>query len=492
MTVPSVTFSKVNANTGVVPPSQSGVMAIIAPSQFGPINTPQTYGNAATAQSALGLGPAIEYLSYGLSASGKPSLAVVPATSTAATYGTIAYTGTGTMHGTPPIAGAAVPLDDYQVIVTFTTAGTSGTSGIYYTYSLDGGNTVSAPTALGIALSLAIPNSGVSFTLTTALTVVVGDFFTCNVTHARATSADLIAAFEALRTTQQPFEAVLVDGETSSAIISEIDGILASWEAAGKFKWFVVNTRLKNLPLPTGETEAAYATAMAAIVSSDSTIRGLVCSDGADNTSLVTGLTMQRPTSMFVAARAMKVLPGVMPEEKDLGPLPNASISDANGNPRHHDEYLYDDLDALRLVSLCTDPSTTGTFISNSFVLSSPGSDYVYLPHLRTMNLACSAAWAALNLQLSKGVRKGAPDPTTGHIYILEPDAQSIEAAVNDALANPLKGQVTNVKFTLSRTDDLSANSGVTIHGTLQIEALAYIKGFAVSAMFTKNIALTT
>jgi hypothetical protein len=63
---------------------------------------------------------------------------------------------------------------------------------------------------------------------------------------------------------------------------------------------------------------------------------------------------------------------------------------------------------------------------------------------------------------------------------------------VNEALALPLKGQVNGYKFMLSRTDDISANSGATINATLAIVALAYIKAFKVIAAFAKSITVTT
>src|SRR6185312_15026824 len=228
-----------------------------------------------------------------------------------ATYGTINKTGTGTSAIT---AGTTHPADSYPVTVNFITGGTIGVAGITYQYSLDGVN-FSAVQALGTANTLTIPNfsqggsPGVSFALG-AGTIVAGDSFTCQTSHAQSTDTDLPAALEALRITKSPWEGVLIDQDLQSGEVALIDTWLQGLEKVGKFRFFLANSRMKQA----GETEAAFATAMQALVAAQTpTIRGCVGTDGAELTSTLTGLTLPRPTSVLLGARAMKIAIGTDP-----------------------------------------------------------------------------------------------------------------------------------------------------------------------------------
>src|SRR6185312_13064666 len=146
-------------------------------------------------------------------------------------------------------------------------------------------------------------------------------------------------------------------------------------------------------------------------------------------------------------------------------------------------------LDQLLLTALRTVANEDGVFINNANVFSTVGSDYVFLPHIRTMNRACEVAYGVLVKELGRGVGKKPADPVTGGVYILEEDALTIEGMVNTAIERELAGQVASFKFQLARNDDLSSNAGAILNSTLTLVALAYIKGIKVLAAFAKSIA---
>jgi hypothetical protein len=495
--IPAVTIQKLQYQTGAIGPSPLGVLAIIAPAGSGPFNTPSAYTVDSQAMATYGPSPLVEETSYTLAVSGNPVIPIRPTTATAALYSAVSKTGTGTSVVT---AGAAVPADNYQVLVTIVTGGTIGVAGITYTYSLDGGNSVSAVQALGTANVLTIPNfaaggsPGVSFALG-AGTFVAGDFFRCNTSTAGMTDADLATSLEALRVSALPWEGVLIDqGPTGTGMATTTTGLVDTWlaglEKVGKFRFAVLNTRMKTQP---SETEAAFLTAMTTLTTAAApSIREVVGTDGGALTSTLTGLTLPRPTSLAIAADAMSIPIGQDPAFVGAGALQGYTIVDGNGNPFFHNEELYQNLDALQLSTLrsVNGQGANAVFITNARVFAQIGSDYVFLPHIRTMNRGCELAYQLLTTQLGKGVGKKPKDPTTGGVYILESDAAVIENLVNGALATPLKGQVSSFLFSLSRTDDISANSGAIINGTLAIVALAYIKGFKVIAAFAKSIAV--
>lgn len=493
MSVPKVTVTRGASQTGSVGPSNVGVLAIIAPANQGTQNQAFAYTDDGTVAADFGAGLLLEDASYTLNEVNQPVVLIRPTTSVAAAYGAITKTGTGTAAIT---AGTTPPADNYSVTVTFLTGGTVGVAGITYEFSLDGFSTLGpfALPASGPPTTLTVPNladgtsSGVSFVLG-AGSVVAGDFFTCLTTPAASQNTDLTAALEALRITSLPWEAVLIDQDVVTGTTGVVDAFLAQLETVGKFRMGFLNTRLKNQAA--GETEQAYATAMTAVAAESApTIRCSVGADGGAVTSTRTGLTLPRRAALVTAARCMGIPIGTEPAYVALGPLGDVTITDGTGRPIFHDELKYPNLDQLLMTVLRSVPGQTGVFVNNGRLFSTVGSDYVLIPQGRTMNRACEITYATLTNQLSLGVGKKPPDPVTGKTYILTRDALKLEGLVNGALSVPLQGQVAGFSFDLARNDDLSANSGATLNSTLAIASLAYIKNFAVLAIFVKSIAV--
>jgi hypothetical protein len=486
--IPSVDIQKKDFQTGGTAPAPTGILAIIAASQLSTgTNLPSTYARDNLAVTSYGYGPLSEDASYVIQVAKKPVVLLSPTTSTPGAYSAITATALG---GTSAVTadGSQLPCDEFVgVTLTVLTGGTIGTPGIKYTLSKDGGDSNGGIASLGSANFITDAVSGIKLNFASG-TLIAGATYVFNTTRPLAGNGDLPASLLALGNTRLPWEGVLIDCTYGTGTVGIVDTWLQGLEARGLFRFALLNTRHKTEPVPAAESEATYAAAMTTLTGEDESIRICVGVDAADYTSTLTGVTQPRPTALFLAARAMLIPVGEDPAFVGRGPLPGASISDGNGNPKWHDEDLYPTLDSQRLTTLRSfDPSAaTGVFICNANVLSEPGSDYVWLQHIRTMNLACSIAWQILTKQLSIGVGVQPPDPNTGEVYILEQDAQRIEALVNAAFRNPLNKQVTSCTFALSRTDDLSSNTDSTVTGTVGLDDLRYLKNFEVDASFLK------
>ncbi len=484
--IPIAKVTKLDGNTGAVKPGAKGIVAILAPSSAGTPNQAATYTKARQAVLDFGYGALTEYAAQIMATSGNPVVLVKGSTSTAGVPGAVVTAGTGTALATTTTAGSA-PNDDYNAAqVVIVNGGAVGAAGITYTYSLDSGQVVSATLALGTSTTITIPNSGVVFTLGTG-TLVSGDTITAGMTGPRMTTSDLTTALEALRVSSQPWEMVLVGGhDATGATVSILDIWLAAREAEGRYRAFICNA----VPRATAtQTEAQYAIAMNTAWSTVTSIRGCVCADVGDVVSALPGrgITQQRYVALALAARAAKIQYGVDPAFVADGPVAGFGLSDARGNPKNHDENVYPGLDALRLVTLRSFDRKAGTFITNANVISSQGSDYVWLQHLRTMNRACEIAFDQLTQQLSRGIRKSTKLGPNGEVYIAEEDAQRIDALVNQSLAE-LRSQVSDLRFTLSRTDNIGANGPVVLNGDLKLSALAYVKEFDTNAAFVRTV----
>jgi hypothetical protein len=491
MSVPNVAIEKIDFQTGSVAPSPVGVLAIIAPALDGPENTPTSYTRDDLASDDFGPSPLVEDGSYALAISQNPVVLVRPNASQPAAYSAIDTS--GMVGTTTPTAGTTPPADRYSVTVTFLDSGTVGASGLRWTIDLGGGPSAPMLMPVGSApITLTAPDfpgggsPGVSVVLS-AGTVGAGGFLTFETTPPATVDADLAASLEALRVSTLDWEALLIEQDIGTGTVAMVDTWLSSLESVGKFKMAFLNTRLKAA----SESESAFATAMQTLVSgSTPTIRASVGTDGGDVTSTLTGVTAARPTSLIEAARCMAIPLGVEPAYVNLGPLGGVSIVDLSGQPSFHNEQNYPNLDQLLLTTLRSVPGKTGAFITNGRIFSTVGSDYVLVPHVRTMNRACELAYAILTGQLSRGVGKKPKDPKTGKVFILESDALAIEGLVNETIRPALAGQVQDVSFALSRDDDIGANSGAILTGAIAIVSLAYVKGFRVLAGFSRSIAV--
>lgn len=480
MPLPSVEFTRLDGQTGVVRPSAQGVLAIIAPCEKGTLNVAQSFARQQDVYAFFGDGPLSEMAAFFMAIARKPVVCIRPTTSTAAAYSAITSTGTGTMVAT---AGATPPYDSYDVEIEFPTGGTIGVAGITYRYRLDG-KAWSAVQALGVATSIVIPRTNVTVSLA-AGTIIAGRKLTFTTTQASSTAADLVAAYEALRITASPWDGVLVETIGDGTIIAGLDTWLASLEAGGRFRFGIANTVRRG-----ATAEATYKTNLQVIRAAATSIRAVVCADGAPILAApLRGLSVFRPASWQVATRAMAVDLEVEPAYVALGPLPGCSVVDASNNPTlGRLENLYPGLDDLKFTCLMSLPDRAGVFIANTYLFSPDGSDYVYLPHGRIMNRAMEIAFSVLTTQLSRGVDKNPKAEPSGAIYILESEAAKLEALVQTAVESELGKRVSAVKFLLSRTDDLGSNGPGTLTGQLQLQAKTYIKKYQVSTAFVREI----
>jgi hypothetical protein len=505
--LPSVQLNKLKAGVGV-PPTQDfvGIAAILAPCQMGP-STPQGATKPTQALATYGYGMLTSLFAALQPQVNKQAVLLRVIPSTAGSYGTIVYTGTGTLGGGGFITGdmSVTPLDDFQglapgVAISFLTSGTTGTTGIQYQYSIDARDILdpakvwSAPQQLGTALSITIPNTGVKFDLTTNKTVIgglvgVGDYFTCPCTGPRLSATDVNTAVGILLAANLPFECIVVAGhDVTSTSLTDVDTALTAYQSRGRYRMFSMGANPKQGAAWDGvETEAAYLARMTTLSSALASINGCVAVDAAFMTDPQYGVDLVRSANWPFVIQLMSIGITTDAAEADLGPLPNGiRLYDENNNPVFHDEDATPGLDDQRFVTLRSWSNLIGAFITNPKAISNPGSQYVFAQYIRTMNVACTAGYGALVLLMSRGVNT---DLQTG--LIREDSARSIEQPVNDAINDVVGNLVQTAAFALSR-DDAMPLTGATLTGTVAIVMPVYIKGFVVNAYFERTIVAST
>lgn len=485
MSAPNVTVKKNTFTTVSAPNNPTGILAIAACSSSGTVNQPKGFSRSDLAVNQFGQGPLVEFNAFVLPISGQSTVLCKGTSTFSGSYNGLQSTSTGSTVGT-----SGSPYDHYAIFGTVVNGGTVGVSGITIQFTDQNGTPIGGLQNLGTATSLAVPGTGATFTFTSAA-LKTGDTFSVNTERPMMGDTDLLAALTALGKSRLPYEGVLADSSCTVSTVGLVDTFLSGQEAKGQFKFVLLNSRML-VEAPNAEDEGTYLTALTTLFGNQTSIRVCVGADGGHSDSQISGISGKRPTSLYLAARAMAIPLGQDPAFVANNVLSGVSVSDGNGNPLDHDEDVNPGLDSQRFVTLRTfaPGGPQGVYITNANTMQPSGGNFPYLQHIRIANRACSIAWYVLTTQLSRGVRKNLKaDPVTGAVYILEQDAAAIETLVNDAVNQALKGQVNAVKFTLSRTDDLSVTP-VTLNGTLSIQALAYVKGYAVAQQFVK--ALTT
>lgn len=471
--IPQANLTKLDGAVGVAPSSLDGVCAVVGPSVLGTVNQPFALTKLDGIRTAFGSsGKLSQAMAFVLAKARKPVVGVKCATTTAAAYGTVTKVGTGTFT---PTAGATPPDDDYPVLIKFLTAGTVGTAGITYQYSLNNGRTFSAVIALGTANSIVIPGN-ITIQLG-AGTVVVGDQVTASTTSASPTGTDIVNALEALRITGIRYEAVLWANTLTPTEAAVIEAWNLLRQPEGRFRHYYLNARVRGAV----ETRAAYLTAMQTLWAPFQTIDGSVGYDGAEIVSPLDGSRLLRPTSWVACARAMS-LPnvGVDPAYMQLGQVA-AFIQDDNGNPLYHDEATFPGADDLGFTTLRTAmvDGVLGVYLNNvrTFKL---GSDFRWLQQARVVNKAAEIVYSALTKMLSLGVETNPPG-APGAGFITEPAALNIETNVNSQLGSLVvsPGLASYAAMTLSRSDNVLATD--TLTAAVEVQFLGYVKTFSVT-----------
>lgn len=474
--IPGIDNQKTDGNLGVSVATDR-ILAIVAPCEKGPSNTPTSCSNPDDAFAQFGEGPLTAAATYIINTSQKPVVLVRGAASTVGAYGAIDSTG---KLGTSVVtAGSPVPLDTYDVQLKVSKGGVIATAGIELQYSLDGGLSFSAAQSLGTANTYTIPGTGVGFAFA-AGTLLLGDIVKVSTTAPQMTTADIAAALTALYTYDGEWLRLFVDARADATILAQLDAYVKTFWSMGKNPEAITNLRFRN----SGETRAAYQAALAAVVG---TVQSTEVSPVADQCEIVIrGRRGRRPAALAYAARLMQISDEIDPAQVSLGALTGTFVVDASGSDVYHDELKYPGLDALGITTLRTfrgRPKRPGVYVNNARLLAGATSDYQYFQHTAVINRLIEKTYSLLEARLSGGV------PLAQGGTIAEDSAVAIEEAINAELRLEFVegGKVSDQRFRLSRTDNLASNGG-KIGFKNEAIPLGYLKNFVGKTGFVKAI----
>jgi len=466
MALLKVGITELDGALAILPSSAPKAVAVLGQCASGPFNLPAAFGSPQSVITNYTRGAAAQLAAFVLQKYGVPVLLCRTNTTTASSFTSMVHTGAGTSVVT--VSGTAD--DDYQPWLTFIAGGTIGTAGPTFQWSLDGGRTKSAVTALGTANTFAFPNSGGVVFNFAAGTVLAGQIETCRSSAPVWNNTDLAAGLLALENSLIPWELCLVVGDltaTSAAVLdANIDDKRHAW---------VGHVRKPQV----AESAATYQTSLASAFSSYNTTYGELTAGDGEQISAIDGRSYYRPAGFGIGPLECSVDQAVSIAEIDVGGLSAFQIRDDNGNPLYYDESVTPGLSDLGFSVLRTWPPeiARGVYPNNPKLFSSPGSDFDIMPKRRVMNLAHAGAYPYLARRLAKQIRV---DKKTG--YILEADAREIESGLTAAITAQVGKRVSGVIVAVSRTDNLLSKAPLT--GQYRLTPLAYPEDIEFTAGF--------
>lgn len=470
MSLPGTTTTELDGALGSMPVKQK-ILCVVGVSSSGTANTPAGYGNKKALAADFGVGPMVEMASRAIDRGCIALVCRTGATTTGAMETIDDSHVTGTAVSFITHTSSTYPLDDYQVKVVITTGGTTGTAGIVYKVSLDGGRTYGPLTALGTALVIAPSSTGVSFTITTGKTFIAGDYFTVTTTAPAPSASEVTTALTACQNTATQWSVAGLAFPIDGTIFDNVETAFAAMSTAGKPRAWVGGFRI-----PTdSESESQYKTAFETAFSTKVSSYGSLCAGAVQLVSslqggYIKGSNFRRPVAFHVAPETAAVDEHINIADVNLGAAVGASLVDANGNNAYHDESINPGLDGDRACTLRTwDGDLQGVYVTRPRIFCSDGSDFTIMPLRRVMNLARIAIRGYLIRRLNRPVQV---DKRTG--YILEAEAKEIEAGGNAVLKSVLGGapKASSWSFTVRRDDNLLSTK--TMNTETRIVPLAY------------------
>jgi hypothetical protein len=356
-------------------------------------------------------------------------------------------------------------------------------TGLKFTFAAaDGtGATISAGYAKGVhnsadatnTISAAAPQHG---------TFEAGDVWSCRTTMPRPSQVQLDDALKALQQSSYTYETVLILPPILTTAAAE--AVKTRWLAmveAYKYKKLFGAFRHRGI----GESAATYLAAFEAQFDTV-TCHGISIAAGAEEhqSQATAPRTYMRPASWLPAMWHVQRGPDISIADvaQGAGALPLAStIKDANGNPKHHDEFLEPGLDQARALTLRSWPGRDyvgQTYVTLPRTLGAPGKDFMYVHYWAVMIKALDAAIPRL---IGLVQSKGAPDPETGRI--LEAAAKEIEALVEAEIRQKVtdRGQIVSATVRIDRTVNVFKVDRIPVE--LYVVPFFYNLGFKFTAM---------
>lgn len=395
---------------------------------------------------------------------------------------------------TSTIAFAGTPLDEYELAFEVLTGCTIGVTGGTFRYSLDGGNTWSVETQIGVATSLTlldgIEDSGVTVELG-AGTLDAGDKAVAETTGPAWQASDVQEAIDALFASTHVWRFIAVAGDTTAAKVASVGGMFDTLAGQGAYTYgmFSARDRVTGEKDADGKPSVSWRERLITEFADIASERVSVSAGRARVTCPITGRSNRRPASWIACARLIEKTIQVDPGRKLDGALPSdVLISDANGSLVELDSRIADTLHGARFLTLRTYLRKPGVYVTRGNAMAPEASEFNRISLRAVMDLASEIFQDVMTEQLENnllanpltgpqpGETGDEEDVTPG--ALAEADARVIDREFLTALKNVLvkRGYVSGVSARVSREDPFLTTGELTAE--VSLTPLGYVDKF--------------
>ncbi|MDW8357853.1 DUF2586 family protein [Thermus sp.] len=291
---------------GLVPPGGDGQRVVVGVSSEGPVNQVLGFSELSQVPTLLGTGPLARAVADQLAYGGGQVYAVRAAGDIAGSV-----SADSANPPSPAVTLTGDPLDAYEIEVKIVRGG--GLGAATFTYSLDGGDTVSPEIATAAAYSL--PGTGLTLNFATG-TYSAGATYRFRTTAPGASVSSVQAAIREALNANLLYEYIQVAQPTDNGMWAALDALATEAEARFRYIWFLTETS------PPGDDPDAWVNARLAEKSSFSSKRVMIVAAWGEVVDTLTGRLSVQSLAARVGARISRNRVHVSPAWVQLGPLP--------------------------------------------------------------------------------------------------------------------------------------------------------------------------
>jgi hypothetical protein len=406
MTIPTVEIiiADNGVNTALQLPQQN-VQVVLGCSSSGTLLVPYATTLASKLTENFGYGPLPEAAGLICSSGGLVIAQRLPINAPG-TAKAVQFTGTGTSVITVTLDGTVGAFDDYYVVAKVITAGTIGTTGSQIQISLDAGRHFGPTINMGVAITYAIPNTGVTLNFA-AGTLVVGDLYKFQTIAPQWNVAGVLSAISTLAASVfavQGWGSMHLVGPISASDAATVNGYIDALRTQYNFTRILLSARDAAASAAwggSGESEATWMTSLETAFSATDAKR-IVVGGGYYNTpssfpnAAAGAPSYRRSGTWAVAARRVQVQPNNSSWRVRDGSLSNIVVDptlDPGDGFIYHNEANTPGLDAARIMSFRTWPKKNGIFATRDPLMSGNGSQFTLLPYGNVIDVACTIGY---------------------------------------------------------------------------------------------------
>lgn len=439
---------------GTVAPAGDGQRVIVGVSSAGPLNQVLGFSDLAQVPASLGSGPLARAVADQLAYGGGQVYAVRANGDVAGTV-----TPDAANPANPAVTVTGSPLDAYELVVTITRAGAVGTSA--FTYSLDGGDSVSVEIAT--ANTYAIPGTGLTLNFAAGAYALNAVYkFAASAPKCSVSAAQ--AAIRAALGSNLLYEYIQLAQPADAAMWAALDALANEAENNFRYIFFLAET-----VAPAGDVDA-WVTARIAEKASFSSKRVMIVAAYAEVVDTLSGRLEIQSLASRIGARISRnpvhikaswVRPGPIPGVVAVAPFEVTPFGKATTFNNAHSLAL----EQAGFTTVYTLIGRDGVFVVEDRMAAAATSDYKITPNRRVMDKATTQ------------VRQALLDFVQGH---LDPTDLSASTVAMLATANTpvrimaVNGEIARGRVILPPGQDILATSQIRVQ--IRIVPMGYTR----------------